>query len=68
MQHRFAFQSAAISSNELEMLQATLKRWCLEQGIELTSKRAEEGAVELIDWFQFGLKEPDQLIEMLRRQ
>jgi hypothetical protein len=50
------------------MLQATLKRWCLEQGIELTSKRAEEGAVELIDWFQFGLKAPDQLIEMLRRQ
>jgi len=36
--------------------------------IDLTSKRAEEGAIELIDWFQFGLEAPDQLIEMLRRQ
>jgi hypothetical protein len=68
MQHVYAFQSAAISSDELDMLQSTLKRWCHEQGIDLTSKRAEQGAIELIDWFQFGVKSPDQLIEMLRRQ
>jgi hypothetical protein len=56
MQHVYAFQSAAISSDELEMLQSTLKRWCHEQGIDLTSKRAEQGAIELIDWFQFGVE------------
>lgn len=68
MQHTYAFQTAGICSDELEMLHMTLKRWCLEERIDLTSKRAEEGAVELIDWFQFGVTAPDQLIEMLRRQ
>jgi hypothetical protein len=34
------------------MLQLTMKRWCHEQGIDLTSKRVEQGAIELIDWFR----------------
>jgi hypothetical protein len=29
-----------------------MKRWCHEQGIDLTSKRVEQGAIELIDWFR----------------
>ena len=56
-----------ICSEELDVLQATLKRWCENEKIEISSPRAEEAAIELIDWYQFGLKHPDQLIEMLNR-
>jgi len=31
------------------------------------NSHAERAAAELIDWFQFGLQNEDQLIEMLRR-
>jgi hypothetical protein len=67
MTHHYSFQTEAISAEELDMLQATLKKWCNEKQINISDPRAEEAAVELIDWFQFGLKEQDQLIEMIRR-
>jgi hypothetical protein len=49
------------------MLHSTLQKWCVEKHIDIKDPRAEEAAVELIDWFQFGLKHEDQLIEMIRR-
>ena len=67
MKHVYVFQNAPICGEELAMLQETLKRWCDEQHVDLSSPQAERAAVELIDWFQFGLKHSDQLIEMLRR-
>ncbi|WP_455272866.1 hypothetical protein [Rhizobium herbae] len=67
MKHVYAFQNAPICSGELDMLEATLRRWCEEKQIEIPSPEAEEAAIELIDWYQFGLKHPDQLIEMLNR-
>jgi hypothetical protein len=67
MSHHFSFQSEAITGPELDMLQATLKQWCSEKHINIDDPRAEEAGVQLIDWFQFGLKHQDQLIEMIRR-
>jgi hypothetical protein len=67
MSHHYSFQSDAISAGELEMLHSTLQKWCVEKHIDIKDPRAEEAAVELIDWFQFGLKHEDQLIEMIRR-
>jgi hypothetical protein len=65
MQKTYAFHNAPISSDELEMLHT--KRWCGEQACELTSKQAEDGAVEQIDWSQFGVYDPDRLLDMLQR-
>ena len=67
MSHTYAFQTHAISGEDLTMLQGTLARWCSERHIALNDPRAEKAAVELIDWFQFGLTHEDQLIEMIRR-
>jgi hypothetical protein len=67
MSHQYSFQSDAITASDLEMLHSTLQKWCLEKRIDIKDRRAEEAAVELIDWFQFGLKHEDQLIEMIRR-
>lgn len=67
MKHTYVFQDVPICGEELAMLQATLKQWCDERHVDIASPQAEQAAVELIDWFQFGLKHSDQLIEMLRR-
>jgi hypothetical protein len=67
LKHVYIFQKAPICGIELDMLQATLKQWCNEERIEISSPRAEQAVIELIDWFQFGLEHPDHLIEMLRR-
>jgi hypothetical protein len=67
MPHKFEFQTEAINSEDINMLHDTLAKWCGEQHIEVSDPRAQKAAVELIDWFQFGLKYEDQLIEMLRR-
>ncbi|MCV9967465.1 hypothetical protein OIU34_37170 [Pararhizobium sp. BT-229] len=66
MTHNFAFQSEAITPEDLNMLHGTLAKWCAEKHME-ADPSAQKAAVELIDWFQFGLKYEDQLIEMLRR-
>lgn len=67
MTHNFAFQSEAITTEDLKMLHGALAKWCGEQHIDVSDPRAQTAAVELIDWFQFGIKYEDQLIEMLRR-
>lgn len=67
MKHSYNFQSHPLAPEDLEMLRDTLNKWCREERIDINDPRAEEAAVELIDWFQFGLHFPDQLIEMLRR-
>ena len=67
MTRAYAFQTTAITSDELEMLHGTLAKFCGEKRIEISHPDAERAAAELIDWFQFGLQNEDQLIEMLRR-
>ncbi|WP_455274216.1 hypothetical protein [Rhizobium herbae] len=67
MPHKFELQTEAINSEDINMLHGTLAKWCGEQHIEVSDSRAQAAAVELIDWFQFGVKSEDQLIEMLRR-
>jgi hypothetical protein len=67
MAHAYAFQSQAITADDLAILHGTLEKWCREAQIDIKHPRAEEAAVELIDWYQFGLRHQYQLIEMLRR-
>jgi hypothetical protein len=65
MAHSYAFGSDPICN--LELLQGTLRKWCVERKVAIGDPAAEQAAVELIDWFQFGLRYEDQLIEMIRR-
>ncbi|NHT78581.1 hypothetical protein G8E10_23030 [Rhizobiaceae bacterium CRRU44] len=67
MTHSYAFASEPLSSDDLNLLHGTLRKWCDERGVKITAPEAEQAAVELIDWFQFGLRHEDQLIEMIRR-
>jgi hypothetical protein len=67
MAHSYAFGSDPICNDDLELLQETLRKWCVERKVAIDDPAAEQAAVELIDWFQFGLRYEDQLIEMIRR-
>ena len=67
MTHHYAFASHPLVSEDLTILHNTLQKWCAERRIEISDPEAERAAAELIDWFQFGLRHEDQLIEMIRR-
>ena len=68
MAHSYTGQSIAIDGNELTMLRTTLETWCRENRVDIAASEAETAAVELMDWYQFGMTHPDQLIELLRRR
>lgn len=67
MTHIYAFGSQPLAGKDLDLLQGTLQKWCAEQGISTDNPKAQQAAVELIDWFQFGLRYEEELIEMIRR-
>lgn len=67
MTHTYVFQSEPLSNEDMCLLQGTLEKWCGECGIARDDPRSEKAAVELIDWFHFGVRNEDQLIEMIRR-
>jgi len=62
---KFIFPMDAIASDDLAMLQSTLKTWCAEKGYALSSTEAEKAALELIDWYYFGITTERQLLDML---
>lgn len=55
-----------ICSEELTLLRGVLDRWCAAGGMPLSSPAAAKVALELIDWYQFGLREPEALFDMIR--
>lgn len=60
--------SFPITGSEFTMLRDTLKKWCGERRINIADPEAERAAAELVDWYQLGMRHPDQLIELLRHR
>ncbi|WP_426128922.1 hypothetical protein [Pararhizobium sp. PWRC1-1] len=67
MTNIFAFQTEAIDSTGLSLLRKVLDKWCLETDHDIYGSEAAEAAAELVSWYQFGLKNEQQLLEMLNR-
>jgi hypothetical protein len=63
---KFDFPMDAIATDDLAMLQRALKSWCAEKGYVLSSPEADKAALELIDWYYFGITNEPQLLEMMR--
>ena len=54
-----------IQSDDVRMLQTVLKDWCADRSLDLKSPEAAVAARSLIDWYEFGIKEPVELRSQL---
>jgi hypothetical protein len=56
-----AWPKEAIDSETMDMLHSVLMRWCNERGRGLKTPEASAKARELVEWFEFGVKDPSEL-------
>jgi hypothetical protein len=60
------FRNAEMTSADIAMVKNVFSAWCKETGTAPDSPQAEKISVELMDWFQFGIRRHHQLLEMIR--
>ncbi|CDZ45994.1 hypothetical protein [Neorhizobium galegae] len=56
----------SLDNDDLTLLRQVLEDVCLEKGIQLGGDEARKIARELVNWYLFGVKHPDQLKDMLK--
>ena len=54
-----------LEPNDLSVLRSVLEEVCGEQDIPISHPQAEKIAADLVNWYLFGIKQPDQLKSML---
>ncbi|MBP2551244.1 hypothetical protein J2858_004185 [Neorhizobium galegae] len=54
-----------LETEDLRILRAMLEEVCLQRSIAVDSEEAQTIGRALIDWYLFGIREPDQLKAML---
>ncbi|WP_105382919.1 hypothetical protein [Neorhizobium alkalisoli] len=55
-----------LDNDDLTLLRRVLEDVCADKGLQLDGDEAKTIARELVNWYLFGVKHPDQLKEMLR--
>jgi hypothetical protein len=55
----------AFEPHELGLMRAILEEACGRRGCSTTGLEAQKLARELVDWYQFGIKDRDELEKML---
>ncbi len=56
----------ALRPTDLAVLRKILEEVCAERHIAVDQKDAEAIAHDLVNWYLFGVKEPDELKELLK--
>lgn len=54
-----------IQSSDVDMLQSVLKSWCAGKSIDLKSTEAQIAGRSLVDWYEFGIRDPVELKSLL---
>jgi hypothetical protein len=63
---QFAFAShVSLSSDDISLLREVWEVWCRDKGVDSASEQAQSAARSLIDWFQFGIDDKQQLRSLL---
>ncbi|AYD01356.1 hypothetical protein [Neorhizobium sp. NCHU2750] len=57
----YASAKRVLGSDDLELLQRFLDAWCEENGVEPDSDKAQAIASGLFNWYEFELRDPDNL-------
>jgi hypothetical protein len=50
---------------DINLLAGVLRRWCARQGVEFSGDTSQSKARELVQWFEFGVKDPTELEDLL---
>ncbi|MBA9035942.1 hypothetical protein [Rhizobium leguminosarum] len=50
-----------IDDSDIALLIGILRRWCEKNRIHLTATESLAKAKDLVEWFEFGVKDPDEL-------
>ncbi|MBY5563863.1 hypothetical protein [Rhizobium leguminosarum] len=54
-----------LDGNDMTLLTSILRRWCERHQVELTAEESSRKAKELVEWFEFGVKDPGELEELI---
>lgn len=54
-----------MQSSDVDLLQGVLRAWCAEKAIDMKSEAAQVVARALVDWFEFGIKDPKELRSLI---
>lgn len=55
----------SLEPEDLSLLRRLLEEVCLARNISISHPEAEKIAADLVNWYLFGIKQPDQLKSML---
>ncbi|WP_337267659.1 hypothetical protein [Oryzifoliimicrobium ureilyticus] len=53
---------------DLNLLSAILHRWCDAHGHQFNSTESQHKAKELVEWFEFGIKDEAELESLINGQ
>lgn len=55
----------ALTSETMVFLKTILQDWCGRNGVSILSEAGSAKARSLIDWYEFGIKDRDELMKLL---
>lgn len=57
---------AVIEKHDFAMMRAVLEEWCSEYNLPLEGDQANVKAMEMMDWFEFGIRTPSEMASIIR--
>jgi hypothetical protein len=54
-----------LDGRDISLLSAVLRGWCVKHNLELSAHESQEKARELVNWFEFGVKDPAELSDLI---
>jgi len=60
------FPKEPITDETMQTLDRILKEWCTEAGVGPSSPQAHSIARTLVDWFEFGVRDEEELGRLIR--
>lgn len=58
----------ALTSETMVFLKSILQEWCVRNGASILSDAGAAKARSLIDWYEFGIRDRDELLRLLSEE
>ena len=58
----------ALTSETMVFLKSILQEWCVKNGASILSDASAAKARSLIDWYEFGIRDRDELLRLLSEE
>lgn len=60
------FEDPSIPADQVTILYSTLEQWCYETMTPISHIETSKAASKLVEWYNFGFRRQQQLLEMIR--